>query len=75
MLNQRTRFHALVDLKLIKKSGDYLSEGDTKTAHLFKVNHVVGDYWTSTHCYKIEFFQTTFSGDADDFLSEKEIFC
>uniref|UniRef100_A0A0D3D7D9 Replication factor A C-terminal domain-containing protein n=1 Tax=Brassica oleracea var. oleracea TaxID=109376 RepID=A0A0D3D7D9_BRAOL len=65
-----TRIHALVGKQLIKKYEDRPTEGDAVVVHLFKVYDAFGDYWTTTHPYKIGFFQTTFVGKADDFPSE-----
>ena len=70
MFNQGTIIHALVGEQLIKKYEDRPTEGDAVVVHLFKVYDAFGDYWTTTHPYKIGFFQTTFVGKADDFPSE-----
>ncbi|KAF8100026.1 hypothetical protein N665_0232s0002 [Sinapis alba] len=43
---------------------------EAKVVYLFKVNDVGGDYRTSTHRFKINFFQTTVIFEADDFPSE-----
>ncbi|KAF8082317.1 hypothetical protein N665_0834s0008 [Sinapis alba] len=43
---------------------------EAKVVHLFKVNDVGGDYRTSTHRFKINFFQTTIIFEAGDFPSE-----
>ncbi|KAF3487841.1 hypothetical protein F2Q69_00054625 [Brassica cretica] len=65
-----TRIHASVGEQLIKKYEDRPTEGDAVVVHLFKVYDAFGDYRTTTHPYKIGFFQTTFVGKADDFPSE-----
>ena len=70
MFNQGTIIHALVGEQLIKKYEDRPTEGDAVVVHLFKVYDAFGDYRTTTHPYKIGFFQTTFVGKADDFPSE-----
>lgn len=70
MFNQETGIHVSVDEQLIRKFEDDLTEGDAMVVQLFKVYPVVGDYRTSTHRFKIGFYQTTFLAKADDFPSE-----
>ncbi|CAN6845594.1 unnamed protein product, partial [Brassica oleracea] len=56
-----------VGKQLIKIFEDDLTEGNAMVAQLFKVHPVVGDYRTSTHRFKIGFYQTTFLAKVDDF--------
>ncbi|CAG7893744.1 unnamed protein product, partial [Brassica rapa] len=64
---QETRTHDSVGKQLIKFFVYNLTDGNAMVAQLLKVHPVVGDYQTSTHHFKIGFYQTTFLAKVDDF--------
>ncbi|WZZ27445.1 hypothetical protein YC2023_010846 [Brassica napus] len=65
-----TRIHASVGEHLIKNFEDDLTEGDALVVQVFKVYDSIGDCRTTTHSYKIGFFQSTIVAKPNDFASE-----
>ena len=70
MFNQGTRTHASGGEHLIKNFEDDLTEGDALVVQVFKVYDSIGDCRTTTHSYKIGFFQSTIVAKPNDFASE-----